>query len=527
MQSLQTATPRLIAHGLDIHSPGGRALFHGLDLVLADERVAIVGRNGSGKSTLLSVLAGNRRPRRGRVVHASDPWLVPQLLDPNDLAHQLDRFVSQHPRACEAFAREARDIGLGAIVNPVVQACSVDGILVAQGSRGEQRKLALLLAKHASPELLLVDEPTSDLDREAVTWLCAWLSTYPHGLVAVSHSRELLRQFSDFFLVAESGCRHLHGSYEHLRESLTGEQAREQQRYLRKLNKLERDEQHHDRVCQRRKRKKNVGRLHELRRRTSRARLNEKRSYAQESQARVAKIRHERISTARAWAQAGRRALEISLPLHVLAPVVPPDRGEVLVDLMDVGMCWPRETEGTEPRRRLFEKVDLQLGRERLAVVGPNGAGKTTLLDIMLGRREPTHGMARARHHKIGSIAQAGTDWMRDECLLELIDRHADVKNLDDAARLLLAHRFPLALAERPLASLSPGERVRAALICLFVHTPTLELLVLDEPTYSLDLVGLDALTQALQTWPGGLVVVSHDRDFLQDIGIERELVLG
>ena len=83
---------------------------------------------------------------------------------------------------------------------------------------------------------------------------------------------------------------------------------------------------------------------------------------------------------------------------------------------------------------------------------------------------------------------------------------------------LLVAHKFPLGLAERPLRSLSPGERTRAALICLFQRSPAVELLVLDEPTFSLDLVGQRALTNALKAWPGGLLVASHDRAFLAAI---------
>jgi ATPase subunit of ABC transporter with duplicated ATPase domains len=99
--------------------------------------------------------------------------------------------------------------------------------------------------------------------------------------------------------------------------------------------------------------------------------------------------------------------------------------------------------------------------------------------------------------------------------------------NPEDSAKLLLAHRFPLALSERSLRSLSPGERARAALICLFSRSPAVELLILDEPTFSLDLVGVQALTNALKLWPGGLVVASHDRRFLEEVGVDRTIQLG
>jgi ATPase subunit of ABC transporter with duplicated ATPase domains len=146
---------------------------------------------------------------------------------------------------------------------------------------------------------------------------------------------------------------------------------------------------------------------------------------------------------------------------------------------------------------------------------------------VMLGEISPSAGVASCRRERIGSIAQGAGDWALDDSLLgRLLDSSA-CTSLEDAAQLLLAHRFPLALAERPMASLSPGERVRAALICLFRRDPALELLVLDEPTLSLDFVGLAALTAALRAWPGGLVVASHDREFLDAIGIEQTIVLS
>src|SRR5690606_14409978 len=96
---------------------------------------------------------------------------------------------------------------------------------------------------------------------------------------------------------------------------------------------------------------------------------------------------------------------------------------------------------------------------------------------------------------------------------------------LDELAERIVAHGFPLALAERPLRSLSPGERVRAALICLF-QQPSVELLVLDEPSHALDFVGVAALERSLRAWPGGLVVVSHDRELLDAIGFEQRIEL-
>ena len=514
-QALKSASARpalLEVSELRVDTPTGRPLFRQLTLSLEREQVALIGRNGVGKSTLLHILAGNRAPDGGSVVHRVAPLLVSQDTDDEqmaDIVHRLcereqgDRLVGRQ------LARERSAAGLP----PFSQLAGR-----AHFSRGEARKLRLLDALLAQPELLLLDEPTQDLDQRGVDWLARRLCRWRQGLLVVSHDRRLLQQFRHFFVVAESGCRYLPGSLHELEQFLERADADRQRQYARNLEKLARAEQHHETLCRRRQRKKNVGRLHELRRATSRARLNEKRSYAQESQARAARIRANRIAAVRGWAHATRRALAVQLPLELLVPDLGPNDATDIIALQEVS--------AKVAGRELFAGLDVCIGRERLAVTGPNGAGKTTLLGLMLGRLSTTSGVARRRRRRIGAIAQGAGDWMSENSLLSHlsdIDPHASP---EDLARLLVGHRFPLALAERPLRSLSPGERVRAALICLFRQTPAIDMLVLDEPTYSLDFVGASALRRVLAAWPGGLVVASHDREFLQAVGIERSLEL-
>jgi ATPase subunit of ABC transporter with duplicated ATPase domains len=216
----------------------------------------------------------------------------------------------------------------------------------------------------------------------------------------------------------------------------------------------------------------------------------------------------------RVGTKATRRALGVSLSLALPMPALP-ERVDDVAILRDVSAY--------ADDRCLFASIDLRVARQRIAVVGANGAGKTTFLDIVLGRRAPMSGSARCDPGRVGAIAQGGADWMLDESLVSYLGVEADT---DDLASLLVAHKFPLALGERPLRSLSPGERARAALICLF-RRPGVELLVLDEPTYSLDLVGQRAVTEALRAWPGGLMVASHDRAFLSAIGVDTVISLG
>jgi len=463
-------TALLIVRGLDLHTPGGRPLIRGLDLQLAQgERVAIVGRNGVGKSSLLRVLAGDEAPTCGAV-------------------HCAGRraFVPQHP------GQEPRGL-----------------------SPGQVQRARLERARRSQADLLLLDEPTHDLDAGSIDALCRWLFRWKGGLIVVSHDRRLLRLFDDFFVVAESGCHHVSGSFEHLVSELERRNEAHEERYVRTLNSLVAKERAHERTRRRRERKANRGRLRELARCTPRSVLNGKRSYAQESQGKRAKVQTARLGAARAWAKATRRALAVELPLEVALPHLPMPMSPV-AGLHRASVVMHDTV--------LFEDLDLCLGRQRIAVTGPNGAGKSTLVRTLVGEHAPTHGRASCERHRIAYIAQNASNWARDESTLELLMASTTI---EEAASTLRAHRFPFALADRPLRALSPGERLRAALLCAFHRDPPPELLVLDEPTDHLDFAGLSALQAILRAWKGGLLVVSHDAEFLDAVGIHDYVELG
>lgn len=464
-------TPHLRVSGLSLDAPGGRPLIRDLSMTMGEDQIALIGRNGVGKSSLLEILAGNEPPSSGRVICTGTRSLVRQQLGP-----------------------------IGTL------------------SPGERRRLALEEARVTRPDFLLLDEPTQDLDSASTTWLIDWLTSWTGGLIVVSHDRRLLALFRHFFLVAESGCRHIPKPFAEFEREMERENAERQRTYVRNLHQLVSKEQHNATVRRRRQRKKNLGRIHEVGRCPSRKKLNENRSYAQESQGKRAVLQKDRIVAMRSWARATRRALAVDLPLDVVMPRLPEDTGAPIVSL--------RGVTARAGERTLFEGLDLELGRERLAITGANGAGKTTLLRIMVGDLEPAAGQVRSASPRIGVVAQNARNWASRDSLLDHLMSRTTATTAEAVAEILLAHRFPFALAERPMASLSPGERVRAALICLFQRRPTVELVTLDEPTRQLDFAGASALRAVLRAWPGGLVVVSHDEEFLQSIDIQRHIRL-
>ena len=224
--------------GLDVTTPQGRPLFQDLSMEIPQDKVAMIGRNGVGKTSLLRILAGEIV--RPEVILNTSPWFVRQNLGCPGKSLQLARKTLNGTELMEA--------GL-----------SPDVLRQDACSPGEQRKLHLLMARTARPELLILDEPTSDLDEHGIDWLRGWLAEWSRGLLLVSHHRTLLRQFQHFFVIAESGCRYVSGDLKQVEECLETDAIRNQRQYVNQLNTLLRREERNERVNNRHDRKKNRG----------------------------------------------------------------------------------------------------------------------------------------------------------------------------------------------------------------------------------------------------------------------------
>lgn len=506
----------LRAIGVDIQTPLGRPLFNDLNLVLATEQVAIVGRNGVGKSTLIEVLAQHQAPFQGRLECSNDRMLVYQNIGKN--RQMLKAFCSEPESVFQSLSssqdwkREWQAIGLHG-----VKPC-FDSKALSDGkdlSDGEWRKLSLLLAKFNAPQLLFLDEPSEDLDERGIGWLSHWLANYAEGLVVISHERRILKLFQNFIFVTETGCRYFQGSFAEMECQLEKEDRLKQKSYAHELNGLIREEQHQLTIAQRRKQKKNLGRISELGRMTPRSRLNKKRSYAQESQGRVKKVSQNKIAAARDRLKLQRRMMRIHLSMHLFMPVLDPFPPENVVVVEDLTLALSG--------RELVRGLNLHIKRERIAVVGENGSGKTSLLKTILKQHMPSKGAVLSDLSKIGSIAQGAVDWMRSESLMDIL---CETHEMTTALEMIQSHRFPWGLAQRSLLSLSPGERIRAAFIAVLSRQPSVEVLVLDEPSYSIDFIGYKVLCEGLKAWPGGLLVASHDSEFIEEIGIQQTIRL-
>ena len=176
--------------------------------------------------------------------------------------------------------------------------------------------------------------------------------------------------------------------------------------------------------------------------------------------------------------------------------------------------------------RRLFDKLDFRIdGPERIALTGPNGAGKSTLLRVIVGAQAPEAGEARL-HVPTAVFDQRTSILKPEETLLQAFRRLNPEADRNAAQAALARFLFRNTAAERTVETLSGGERLRAALACVLTGGEPPQLLILDEPSNHLDLDSLAAVEAALHGYDGALLIVSHDRDFLAGVGVEREIAL-
>jgi len=433
----------------------------------ARDRLALIGRNGAGKTTLFKCLADLIETDEGKRTIVPGTHVVLLDQDPAMAGHAtLGDWVLHAPDAPEPHEAAAIADQLGIdLARPV-----------ATASGGERRRAAIGRALAQDPDVLFLDEPTNHLDLGAIEWLEDWLKRFKGAFIAISHDRTFLTRLTSSCLWLDRGqLRRAEigfGGFDAWTERVYDEEARAAEKLDAKL-KLE---------------------LHWLQRGvTARRRRN---------QGRLAKLHEMRARRAAMLGAAGTAKLALAKD---------DVRSKTVIDAVEVAKSY-----GERPIIRDFT-LRIQRG-DRIGIVGPNGAGKTTLLKLLTGELEPDSGtVTRAKTlsgividqqrklmdpaKRVKDVLANGGDW---------IDVRGHKKHIKGYLKEFL---FDPALAEAPIGSLSGGERSRLLLAREFAREANL--LVLDEPTNDLDLETLDLLQEVIADYDGTVLIVSHDRDFL------------
>ncbi|MES2326196.1 MAG: ABC-F family ATP-binding cassette domain-containing protein [Pseudomonadota bacterium] len=443
-------------------------LFRHLDLYIGErDRLALIGRNGAGKTTLLKCLANLIDPDEGKrtIVPGTNVVLLEQ--DPRmDGFQTLEEWVLSGRDAPQAHEAAAIADQLGIDLSRPTETAS----------GGERRRAAIIRALGQQPDVLLLDEPTNHLDLGAIEWLEEWLKRFTGAFIVISHDRTFLTRLTNSCIWLDRGqLRRAEigfGGFDAWTERVYDEEARAAEKLDAKL-KLE---------------------LHWLQRGvTARRRRN---------QGRLAKLHEMRAQRAAMLGAAGTAKLALAKD---------DVRSKTVIEADEVSKRY-----GERPIIRDFS-LRIQRG-DRIGIVGPNGAGKTTLLKLLTGEIQPDSGkITQARTlsgividqqrklmeptKRVKDVLANGGDW---------IDVRGHKKHIKGYLKEFL---FDPALTDAPVGSLSGGERSRLLLAREFAREANL--LVLDEPTNDLDLETLDLLQEVIADYEGTVLIVSHDRDFL------------
>jgi ATP-binding cassette subfamily F protein uup len=446
---------------------GAGWLFRGLDLNIGErDRLALIGRNGAGKTTLLKLIAGRVEADEGRrsIVPGTKVVMLEQDPDVSGFATLRDFAVNGQNAALHEIEAIADQIG----IDLSREAASASG--------GERRRAAICRALAAQPDLLLLDEPTNHLDIAAIDWLENWLGRYNGAFIAISHDRTFLTRLTRSTLWLDRGNLRRQeigfGGFEAWMEKAYAEEARAADKMDAKLkieaHWLERG------VTARRKR----------------------------NQGRLAKLYEMRAARAAMIGPQGTAKLAV-----------------VNDDVKTKSVITAEHVTKRFGERTVIKDFSLRVQRgDRIGLVGGNGAGKTTLLRLLTGELEPDEGkITRAKSLDMIFIDQQRSLMAPEKRVRDVLAEGGDWIDVRGVRKhvhgYLKEFLFDPSLAEAKIGTLSGGERSRLLFAREFARESNL--LVLDEPTNDLDLETLDLLQEVIADYAGTVLIVSHDRDFL------------
>ena len=490
---------------------GGPAILENISLSLdAGERVCLLGRNGMGKSTLMNVIAGDVVADSGEIERQQN--LVTAKLDQQveidtggtvfdtvarGLGESAELLAAYH-RAVHRLAQEHSSQAVAALekaqhgvevagawqlnqqVESMITRMQLDGeAQVATLSGGMQRRVLLARALVQQPGLLLLDEPTNHLDISAIAWLEEQLLAYNGALLFITHDRAFLRKLATRILDLDRGeLKSYPGDYATFlrrKDEFLKAEAEANARFDKKLAQ----EEVWIRQGIKARRTRNEGRVRELQ-----------------------KMRSERQQRRELM---GRAAMKISEAER---------SGKLVVEASNIGFSYQG--------RPLIDDFSTTIMRgDRIGIIGPNGAGKTTLLNILLGRLQAQQGSVKTGTH----LAVAYFDQMKaqldeDASVIDNVSHGRERIDIDGKSQHIIGYLqkflFSPQRARSPVRSLSGGERSRLLLARLFSQPANV--LVLDEPTNDLDIETLELLEELLLEFSGTVLLVSHDREFLDNV---------
>lgn len=517
-------------HSLSYVLPNGRLLFSDLNESFGTERTALVGRNGTGKTVLAKIMADILTPTSGSVVRSGIVRYVDQIVAPASFKNAADmaglaNVISALERIEEGrgegedftladgnwdirerLEREFKTAGLGHIA-PETPATQLSG--------GESTRVSLVGAFLSQADFLILDEPTNHLDVKNKEALLEYLKTWRGGLLIISHDRFVLNRMERIVELSLHGLRNYGGNFA--------------------LYKERKEEEHSAAVAHaehlRTERKRTVV---EQRESMERQQKRERRGKKDAAKGGIPKIiagglkRQAEITTGKLQDKHTEKLAEIAAAEYEASMLAKSEEPVVLIP----PLCSVHDSKVVLTLKNLVLPYGTSrapinftiMGPERVAIEGANGSGKTTLLRVIMDMLAPKSGSSELKvpFAYLDQFAALPEDKSALQCLMSV----SEGLNLGEAGTRLAQIGIAKERMHLPVSVLSGGERLKTALLCALHSTPPPQLLILDEPTNHLDLDSVESVEKVLNAYTGAILVVSHDRHFLENIGVSRRLLL-
>ncbi len=513
-------------------------LFENINFSCKDsEKVALIGNNGTGKSTLLKIIAGVLEPSNGKVICSSKPYYVPQHFGQyNDCtiaaALQIEKKLDALKSILDGNFSEEKQKILGddwTIEERCNEALSFWGLQnfpltqeMNKLSGGEKTKVFLAGILIHKPDIVLLDEPTNHLDLHSREILYNYVQNCTQTLIVVSHDRTLLQQLNTVYELDSRGITVYGGNYEFYKEQKDIEgnavlqKLRNAESSLRKAKMTEQEtlERKLRSDIRGKKKLKDGGMPHAMKKLLK--------NKAEASTSRLQEVHKEKLAEISDEVSQMKQKAASYDKMRMNFESSNLHQGKILVNAENINFAY-------KENNLWANSMNIQIrSGERLNIKGANGSGKTTLIKIILGQLEPTSGEIKRAEVKSVYIDQEYSLIDNTLTVYEQAQRY-NYEHLQEHEIKIRLFRFLFNsdFWDKPCGALSGGEKMRLLLCCLMISNKAPDLFILDEPTNNLDIQNIEILTSAINEYHGTLIVVSHDKYFLEEIRVDGEIKVG
>ncbi|MFP7657246.1 ABC-F family ATP-binding cassette domain-containing protein [Chryseobacterium proteolyticum] len=517
--------------------PNRDLLFNHINVTIpTSSKTALVGSNGMGKSTLLKIIANEIQPLEGNLHIEGNLYHVPQMFGNfNHLTIAESLKIDQKLNALQKISSGEVDDIYFDILNDdwdIEDRCqmalqywqleNLDLNQKLQGlSGGQKTKVFLAGLQIHQPDIILLDEPTNHLDLEGRSLLYDYIAKTSATIVIVSHDRTLLNLVDTIYELSNQGISTYGGNFDfyveqkEIEEEALHHDIHAKERALKKAKEKERE------TLERKQKLDARGKKKQEKSGVARIMMNTLRNNAEKNTSKLKNIHAEKISDLSAGLRGLRSSVKNTEQMKVNFNDSDLHTGKILVTADDINFRYHEKLLWTK-------NLDLEIrSGDRICVKGPNGSGKTTLIKLLIGDLDTSIGTISRTDFNSIYIDQEYSLIAQEATIYEFAQRFNDNALQESEVKTILSRfLFGKETWDKKGEMLSGGERLRLLLCGLSISNKAPDIIVLDEPTNNLDLQNVEILTNSIKDYKGTLLVISHDEIFLDEIGIQSEIVL-